>query len=59
MIGLKLQKRLKGEFGQRLVEGRGEASDALLERIGRNDVSRLVAALTKSQIEEFEVVVQL
>ncbi|MGX0962347.1 hypothetical protein AB7M63_002796 [Bradyrhizobium japonicum] len=57
MIGLKLQKRLEGEFGKRLVEGRREASDALLERIGRNDVSRLVATLAKRQVEEFEVVV--
>ena len=57
MFGLKLQKRLEGEFGKRLAEGRAKASSAFLEGIRREDMRGLVTTLAKGEVEEFEVVV--
>ena len=57
MFGLKLQKRLEGEFGKRLAEGRAKASSAFLEGIRREDMRGLVTTLSQGEVEEFEVVV--
>jgi hypothetical protein len=47
MVGLELQKRLEGEFGQRLIEGRTETGCTLLKGIRRANMRRFVAALAK------------